>query len=152
MGASHEMGRDEICVRRSAVSAVVQSVHRSPAAAPPAVDPQPSGRVWVFGLRSSVDWCSSPTLHRLWSQIFLYALFGRDSVRCLHPEAVLLDGATCCCSGLSATQPPLKVCILTLTCWCGPQSFDFVLRGYAEQLEYFLTWAAFLFVHFFLFY
>ena len=50
MGASREMGRNEIRVRGSAVFAMVQSFHGSASAARVAVDPRPPRRVRVFSL------------------------------------------------------------------------------------------------------
>lgn len=45
MGAAYEVGRNENCIRGSALSAVVQSIHRPASAAPDAVDQRSPWRV-----------------------------------------------------------------------------------------------------------
>lgn len=52
MGASHEMGRNEVCIWRSALPAVVQSIHGPASATPVAVDPWSPRRAWVLCLRA----------------------------------------------------------------------------------------------------
>lgn len=90
-----------------------------------------------FLSESRADGCSLPTLDRLWSKISCMAssaaarmdlcslklsfMCGRQGDRLLQWDP-------------SQSQSPLKVCILTLTCWCRPSSFG--LHECAEQLEY----------------
>lgn len=51
MGASDEMGRDESCIRGSALSSVVQSIYRTASEAPDAATARSPWRVRVFCLR-----------------------------------------------------------------------------------------------------
>lgn len=136
MGASYEMGWNESCFWRSALPAVVQSIHRPASAAPVAVDPRSTRRVRVFCLRAGLTGTVHQHLIFLQSKISSTPFLPRTemdlcslslSFMCGWQEDRLLQWNP------SASQPPLKM--YTLTCWCRPNTYG--LYRYGKQLEYF---------------
>lgn len=132
MGASHEMGRNESCVRKPTLPAVVQSIHWPPPATPVAVDPQSPQRVWIFCVRPEHTEAGSETLDHLSKARLFYLPCSAGPDEPLIPELIFCVWVTERLAALVGpkriNKPPLKVCTLTQTCWCRPVVCKRMLR------------------------